>query len=518
MAVLENLDVGSGALLEVPLSATGFKDSKIVGSLQRFLSITTIAQAFLLPCIVGLAVLQGCYTPPFKGGGASQTPNAKATSVTLAAPGKWGLALSGGGLRSGATSLGVLQELSASGQLPRFEFVASVSGGGYPIYGVVSELRRTGKSPAELLCDGSSYIKHVDNNSRMLPASLKFVIVPISVSAGLLTAKLQQVVTEDDGFVIFGATWDYGWAVRETFSERSDGDEEGHPYLLSEFRGFDFKGFPKPIFVTSSIRGTTKPGSNESDYNAEGIFELSPDWLGGSSGYWSDYTNKISILYAMISSAAALDKPQNNDRAQAMMDWFHERGYALGTAIRVNDNGYFLSDGGFADNTGILTLLNHGCRNILALDASEDRDARFTDIARLRENAGHWGWDCSNISSADGSVVLEAQKANDGRAILSGSGINRAWSLPTNIWKFSATRSGSVSTIWIMKLGISPNARYLPGVNECVAENSRRKESKRFPIPSYLDLSFEKEEFQAYRALGKSLVAFWVNAAHPPVQ
>src|SRR5690242_14943896 len=42
-----------------------------------------------------------------------------------------GLALSGGGIRSATTNLGVLQALSRMGILPLVDYVSSVSGGGY---------------------------------------------------------------------------------------------------------------------------------------------------------------------------------------------------------------------------------------------------------------------------------------------------------------------------------------------------------------------------------------------------
>jgi len=42
-----------------------------------------------------------------------------------------GLALSGGGIRSAAFNLGVLQALSRSGLLPRIDYLSTVSGGGY---------------------------------------------------------------------------------------------------------------------------------------------------------------------------------------------------------------------------------------------------------------------------------------------------------------------------------------------------------------------------------------------------
>src|SRR5512134_141497 len=42
-----------------------------------------------------------------------------------------GLGLSGGGIRSAAFNMGVLQTLARSGLLPRIDYLSTVSGGGY---------------------------------------------------------------------------------------------------------------------------------------------------------------------------------------------------------------------------------------------------------------------------------------------------------------------------------------------------------------------------------------------------
>jgi hypothetical protein len=59
-----------------------------------------------------------------------------------------GLALSGGGIRSATTTLGVLQAVSRMGILPLVDYLCTVSGGGY-IGGCLSGLLSVGKTPPE---------------------------------------------------------------------------------------------------------------------------------------------------------------------------------------------------------------------------------------------------------------------------------------------------------------------------------------------------------------------------------
>src|SRR5580765_5410209 len=59
----------------------------------------------------------------------------------------FGLALSGGGIRSAALSLGVLQQLCASGLLSRVDYLSTVSGGGLIGSSVSSLLNSPTTSP-----------------------------------------------------------------------------------------------------------------------------------------------------------------------------------------------------------------------------------------------------------------------------------------------------------------------------------------------------------------------------------
>ena len=69
-----------------------------------------------------------------------------------------GLSLSGGGLRSGAFSLGVMQALYKRGVLPFIDYLSTVSGGGYAgaYFSSVSLLKRQGSVRSESSGDESS--------------------------------------------------------------------------------------------------------------------------------------------------------------------------------------------------------------------------------------------------------------------------------------------------------------------------------------------------------------------------
>lgn len=82
-----------------------------------------------------------------------------------------GLALSGGGIRSATFSLGVLRGMAKAGALRRFDYLSTVSGGGYVgaawgrLYGKQADARKVEASVAD---DGSLFLWWLRNNGRYL--------------------------------------------------------------------------------------------------------------------------------------------------------------------------------------------------------------------------------------------------------------------------------------------------------------------------------------------------------------
>ena len=61
-----------------------------------------------------------------------------------------GLAFSGGGIRSGTFAVGFLQGLASCGLIRRFDYLSTVSGGGYAGAWLAAWLRREGGDPAKV--------------------------------------------------------------------------------------------------------------------------------------------------------------------------------------------------------------------------------------------------------------------------------------------------------------------------------------------------------------------------------
>lgn len=84
-------------------------------------------------------------------------------------PPKFGLALSGGGMRSASFSMGVLEALQAAeGTLQSVDVISSVSGGAYTASWYVTH-RAAGVDPAALFAHDGKYQQHIEENGDLMP-------------------------------------------------------------------------------------------------------------------------------------------------------------------------------------------------------------------------------------------------------------------------------------------------------------------------------------------------------------
>ena len=140
--------------------------------------------------------------------------NAQAPTTEL---GLVGLALSGGGIRSAAFSLGALQALDAKGDLiKRIDYLSTVSGGGYIGSSLTVGLTKSaGHFPfrSELGKEENDCIKHIRDFSNYLLASGPVSVVQSigAIAAGLVANSLivAWILLLIAGFtIVLNPTWD----------------------------------------------------------------------------------------------------------------------------------------------------------------------------------------------------------------------------------------------------------------------------------------------------------------------
>ncbi len=124
------------------------------------------------------------------------SPRRKTAGVQGDPKGSWGIALSGGGVRSATLCLGVIRGLARNGLLRQFDYLSTVSGGGY-IGASVGRLFRAGVPAkdveAGIAKDNSMWLWWLRNNGRYLtPAGAKDLgFATASILRGIVSTHLE---------------------------------------------------------------------------------------------------------------------------------------------------------------------------------------------------------------------------------------------------------------------------------------------------------------------------------------
>jgi hypothetical protein len=400
-----------------------------------------------------------------------------------------------------------LQGFYAAGELSKFELISTVSGGGYPVYGLLDQMLRKRKALADLLDENGAYIRAVEEQTGFIGTGDMY---SAAILGPLLWAPLSWFPRQ------------YG-AGRPMYAAEIHRSFTGHlmpmwglPKLKSaaEIRN---EGFPVPIFGTSASIGQGPP-LNGYIYDFGHFFELSPMGSGAPNvGYFQTLAEQIEVADAVAMSAAAIDTPQGKLQLPAIAKaWNLGLGGAFSAPSEDAGHIYFyLADGGFIENLGLLPLLRRGCTDIVAFDNSDDDslpfDAWFNFARRLsREEPG---WQVSSELHAAGGVALPTD-------------ISDRWRLPYHVWDAGLVKDGRMVHVRIVKLGIDRGnlAAYPDDVRNFAKTNwsgatpgcSGSGLSRRcsFPLEATARQSFTKQEFQAYRHLGRWLAELSVKTPH----
>jgi len=442
------------------------------------------------------------------------------------------LALSGGGLRSGSVSVGLLQQLHLDEKLETVDVVASVSGGGYPIYGLVYKMSHDGVPLSNLLAENSDYLSSMERTTFVDSSELFAHVATTSLWA--LPDLLFGWIIRRGGMVLPSASSNlYMFNIQDTFI----GEGGVRHHSLEEIDTSKLTGFPYPIFIASVHRGL-RPPKKRHQYHVDDLFEFSPNWVGSPSVGYSTVGTEIDLENAIVSSGSAIDTPNRNncvsfpgkvcsgtspalpfrDEAGTLPRILKLFGFNTGFSIRLEEEHVYVADGGFIEGLGVLPLVRMGCEQVISLDASHDPDLVFTDLKILQYYVRELG----------GSMKLPSKIRNQGK--------RNAWEMDRHYHRFDVELGGMTSTIHYLKLGIDKRemVKYPEPVRIYAAKNWKGEydgdgicQSPRtiledaptcgvlkkgvirkacsFPQENTFRLCYEDDEFRAYRELGRHL-------------
>ena len=291
----------------------------------------------------------------------------------------WGLALSGGGFRSAAFSIGVLKALHQQKLLDQIDVISSVSGGGYASYWMYSKYDG---APTTRFGDGafheSVFTKNVCNLAR------KSEFLPLRRMIGGLFSS------DDDAFRKYREAIEYTFGADDNQTrdqKRHVGEAPLLPFTAFNRQIVETGTAPYFILNTTIAKDHTKKLTK---YNIERSFQLGPTYRGSSLfGFapWSNPSVKTWCGGVALSAAAIRFK-----LARKMPNTPGE--------LTKAPNEVKMYDGGFSENLGALPLIQRRMKNIIIVDAENDASYGFPSYRALKK----YLWDAQGITLSIGQV------------------------------------------------------------------------------------------------------------------
>lgn len=310
------------------------------------------------------------------------------------------LALSGGGMRSAAFSIGVMKGLYDEGILQTVDVISGVSGGTYALSWFYLQQRTRDISPAELFDEQGDSLKAVESEQPFVEPLVLSAVLAQGLAESANTGLRKLLLTD----AVLTSTHDYyAQRIRDRF-------HNGGRISARELREFIAeKELPLPIINTaaSPIRlGAEDPELFEATGALhQSVFEITPLRY-GSEGFGYNELDERAFDFgdAVAVSGAAVDEEFNvAARPLAILSMglgLYLNEFATGgrVAPTAEDDSYgyespyewtrrpvYLSDGGFTENLGLYSLIRRMCMHVIVVDAEHDPNLQFASYRKLKE-------------------------------------------------------------------------------------------------------------------------------------
>ncbi|MEZ5472250.1 MAG: patatin-like phospholipase family protein [Marinicella sp.] len=440
------------------------------------------------------------------------------------------LALSGGGSRASAFSLGVMKGLNEKGMLSDLSYISSVSGGGYASY--YFYVHQMENVPIDDLFNvDEKYLDRVANT----PLLDSFWLSWSAITNGLCNLFWGPInffnFSSGKASYTCGRSNYYTSLVSQYGGENDELKFSAGYKKISELKAFlKNKNLPAPIFNTSLLLGKKrkcKKREEHTKYNwcdsieeycdlQKGSFEITPNRIGSE---WIGYNQSIDfqIVEAVTISGAALDKADSKycgignvtgNRLGADIKNFESTIHGYQTQKDIN-----ISDGGFIDNLGIFPLVKRQCDRIISVDSGYDPFMLYQDYIKLKtmlelqhnlvlsvpsiENESFYNnKECDDLNPKHDPDYEKCFKADSVVKSVHKGTIGLIPMIENNALKLNEI------DISFIKLSIEKNKKIKKG-SEYI---NRRIHNGKFPQEPTSDQNFSVDQFWSYFYLGYSAV------------
>jgi hypothetical protein len=290
---------------------------------------------------------------------------------------RWGLALSGGGIRAAAFSIGAMKAMYDARLLDSIQVISTVSGGTYAAYWLMSRELRV---PNERRFAGAFEAPAYRAGTCELFTTGNFFTYGRALKAVFTTRT---------------ARGEYNSAILRTFGRveydtvkywTKDSLIEVNPIYMHSFQDA-VRARQLPHWIINSTVVKPKPDSGWS----MGLNEMTPFMHGNETEGYAPWTSGDSFpVRRSVAISGAAYRPGLKQRVQ------------------LGDRWVTLADGGGSENLGAIALVRRRVKNIVIIDAEHDPNYKLGAYTNLRDRLKHWG-DSLHIESLE-KYILPGKK------------------------------------------------------------------------------------------------------------
>jgi hypothetical protein len=275
----------------------------------------------------------------------------------------WGVALSGGGLRSAAFSIGTMKALYDLGLLDDVDVISSVSGGGYASYWLYS--RYDGRD-ATRFGAGAFEEKAFPRNVCTLARKSKFF--PLNRMIAAVFSPRDKAFRKYRDAI----EWSFGFEDGRTRAEKSEAGDAAMRTLQS--LDSQIARGAAPYFILNTTIDDDRTRTRSIVNQIEKTFEIGPTYRGSSLLSFANWPSGDSSIKTWCDGVAMSAAALRFKLSRRIPNYSPE---LLGTRID-------LADGGFSENLAALPLIERRIKNIVIVDAENDPGYTFESYSKLK--------------------------------------------------------------------------------------------------------------------------------------
>lgn len=304
----------------------------------------------------------------------------------------WGLALSGGGLRSALFSFGVLKALYDQELLDEIDVISTVSGGGYTAYWLYAN---------ELAAPGQRF-----GNYSLSDAQFPQRMCELQTTANFVTYP--RVLTTISPTVSEKAIRLYETSLRRTFGRRDPA-----PALTIQSLLPLMDSGRTPLLIQNATIKVDRPWS-------ERLLEITPQGYGSNQLAWVNWSNAAGEKPLTLTKSTAVSGAAFSPLDQQVPLRHPASGQPTMT----------VTDGGKSENLGAMALIRRGVPNIIISDAEHDPGYIFNAYRQLRFGLQQYGLSLS--VPAIENYLMSSRKQPFAQAVASGEVVDAKTRTPVS--------------------------------------------------------------------------------------